>query len=275
MKVSKSLIVVFGLTFLIGYVSVLPTTQVCIFSEVTGNNFVKTNPINDGILTTIRNDSIEYDWEFKRKFEAKIIETGEFHKEDLTGKSGEIWLGLFKNGSDFSIIPTKIKIKDIPNPELFDKKVFTEKKGETIFLIKNIKGLKTGKIQTVFYQNEEDFDEKANLKNGAQITFDFNGESYKLFVENKNSKEEFLSRGSKLILSNDKKEQILTYLKNDCDDCGWSIYWVGDLDNDKKLDFYLDLSEHYNVVDKVLFLSSKAKKSKLVKAVGHLLTVGC
>lgn len=275
MKVSKFLIVIFVLTFLIGYVSVLSTTQVCMISEVTANNFVKTNPLNHKILTTVTDYSIEYSWEIKRKFETKILETGEFHKEDLTGKSGEIWLGLFKNKGDFSLIPTRIKIKEIHKPELFDKKVFTERKGETIFLVKNIKGLKTGKIQTLFYKNEEDFNENEILKNGSQISFDFSGENYKLFVENKNSKEEFLSKGSKLILSNGKKEQILTYLKNDCDDCGWSIYWVGDLDNDKKLDFYLDLSEHYNAVDKVLFLSSKAKKSKLVKAVGHLLTVGC
>ena len=149
MKVSKFLIVIFVLTFLIGYVSVLSTTQVCMISEVTANNFVKTNPLNHKILTTVTDYSIEYSWEIKRKFETKILETGEFHKEDLTGKSGEIWLGLFKNKGDFSLIPTRIKIKEIHKPELFDKKVFTERKGETIFLVKNIKGLKTGKSNSI------------------------------------------------------------------------------------------------------------------------------
>lgn len=60
-----------------------------------------------------------------------------------------------------------------------------------------------------------------------------------------------------------------------CDDCGWGIYWAGDLDGDGKLDLYLDLANHYNVGQYRLFLSSPAEKGKLVKEVANFRFVGC
>jgi hypothetical protein len=285
MKKAAIFLSIFFVTLTIGYFAVpnllkgskIPQVLAPVEKEFPITQIVQTQMIdrNDETKFETPSQPIEYDWEHPRKFKTKLLETGDFHSEDLTGKSGETWFGLFQQGKISILIPTKIKIKKITEPELFDKEVSTTNKGKSIFLIKNAKILRQGEIQTVFLQNEEEFDETASLKNGSDKNFEFNGEIYNLRVENSLSKDEFPSRGSKLILSFNGKEQILTYLKENCDDCGWSIYWIGDLDRDGKLDFYLDLSEHYNVIDKVLFLSSKAEKNKLVKAVANLGTVGC
>jgi hypothetical protein len=153
------------------------------------------------------------------------------------------------------------------------KSVSTSFKKQAVFLLKNAKMLPEGRVNTLFFA--DDIDETTELKNGSRKNFDFNGETYNLRVENNLSSEEFLGKGSKLILSHKGKEQILNYLKDGCNDCYWNLYWVGDLDQDGKLDFYFDLSWHYNVSDRKLFLSSQAEDGKIVKYVANFWTNGC
>ena len=54
-----------------------------------------------------------------------------------------------------------------------------------------------------------------------------------------------------------------------------SLLWVGDLDGDERVDFLLDTSDHYNVDEVTLFLSSRRSKGDLVKAVAFSRRVGC
>ncbi len=54
-----------------------------------------------------------------------------------------------------------------------------------------------------------------------------------------------------------------------------SLVWVGDLDGDQQVDFLLDTSDHYNVDEVTLFLSSQRSKGDLVKAVAFSRRVGC
>ncbi|MDH3251812.1 MAG: hypothetical protein OEM41_03410, partial [Ignavibacteria bacterium] len=53
------------------------------------------------------------------------------------------------------------------------------------------------------------------------------------------------------------------------------LLWAGDLDGDHRIDFVLDTSNHYNVDEVTLFLSSQAPKGSLVKAVAVSRRVGC
>jgi len=54
-----------------------------------------------------------------------------------------------------------------------------------------------------------------------------------------------------------------------------SLLWVGDLDGDERVDLLLDTSDHYNVDEVTLFLSSRRSKGDLVKAVAFSRRVGC
>jgi hypothetical protein len=47
------------------------------------------------------------------------------------------------------------------------------------------------------------------------------------------------------------------------------------MDGDNKLDLYVQVSYHYNVSQRKLFLSSQAKRGGLVREVAELMTVGC
>jgi hypothetical protein len=54
-----------------------------------------------------------------------------------------------------------------------------------------------------------------------------------------------------------------------------SLDWAGDLDRDGKPDFYFSLYVHDNVEYQNLFLTSSAKKGKLVKKIAMWFTNGC
>jgi hypothetical protein len=53
------------------------------------------------------------------------------------------------------------------------------------------------------------------------------------------------------------------------------LIWAGDLDQDGRLDFLLDLSGHYNETRTTLFLSSSAKAPDLVRPVAEFVSTGC
>ncbi len=54
-----------------------------------------------------------------------------------------------------------------------------------------------------------------------------------------------------------------------------NLYWVGDLDRDGKPDFFTNLYLNENGDYLNLYLSSRAKKGKLVKKVAVFATSGC
>ncbi len=284
MKITKTFIIVFLLTFLIGY-SLIPfpikDKVVTPLATATTNPLKTLIPV---IAPKIEQQLIEekVDWqeEDSAKLKIKLLETGEgFHGDQVNAKSGEMWLGLFKDKERYFLRNTKLKISpahdNIVDEENIKtgKSVFTDNNAQAVFLLKNAKTLRQGEVKTVFFA--EDIDESTELKNGSRKEFEFNGEKYILSVENKIQSDEFLGKGSKLTLSSNGKEQILTYLKDGCNDCYWNLYWVGDLDQDGKLDFYFDLSWHYNAMDKKLFLSSQAENGKLVKYAANFWTNGC
>ncbi len=53
------------------------------------------------------------------------------------------------------------------------------------------------------------------------------------------------------------------------------VVWAGDLDRDGKLDLLLDTSNHYNVMEKTLFLSSLASHGEHLRKAATFRTTGC
>lgn len=214
------------------------------------------------------------------KFDIKLLETGDgFHGDQVDAKTGEVWFGLFKGRDHFYFRRTKLKVTLVNDPIVDDendktgKKVETSIKDPAVFLLKDANRLREGKIQTVFYASEPE--EATNLKNGTVKKFDLGGTIYEMAVVNEGSKDEFLGKGSKLILKRNGQVQVLRDFRDGCDDCYWNLYWAGDIDHDGELDLYLDLSGHYNVTDRRLYLSSEAEESKIVNYVANFWTNGC
>lgn len=207
----------------------------------------------------------------------QILETGGFHGEEVSAESGESWLGLFKQKNDYALLPVVLTVEDVHDPivdssenEKTGKEVKVLGQGEPVFLIKGKGFINSRVVKTVFSGGKP-------ITNIFNETYDFAGKKYNLKVQTEIIRKKVstsLNETSKLILSDGKTEQTI-YSVERCNDCHWQINWAGDLDNDGKLDFYLNLSDHYNVANLKLFLSSEAESGELVKEVAEFTTTGC
>lgn len=222
-----------------------------------------------------------YEREIKYKFE--LLQTGVFHGDEVTAKSGEKWLGLFGNKNDFHLAATKINVSRV-HDEIVDgddektktgKKVSVSNQIKPLFLLKNASKLKEGKVKTIFKgltsdEISETEEYSTDLKTEFVYDYKMGGENYSLRVErifNKNVEIVYA-----LILESGATKQILHVSS---EDYLGTLYWVGDLDDDDKPDFYLAPWIKENVSEVSLFLSSEADKKNLVKKVAMLGTVGC
>ena len=59
------------------------------------------------------------------------------------------------------------------------------------------------------------------------------------------------------------------------DDQHCELLWAGDLNGDGKIDLFMNLSDHYNVQQMTLLLSSKGQRKSLVERVAVFRTTGC
>lgn len=288
------ILTIFLLTFLLGCLTVFAYFSIerqrekaRIASELDNlSNLVNTNKgLEQKEIETFQSIEENYETEFEEPqlpdYKIEMMTLGSYHADEITAKNGETWLGLFNHRGKSYLAPAKIKISrfhDIGDGENKNVKTGKEVKiagaVKPIFLLKNAEKLKAGTVTTLFEQNEKRYEE-SDLKNGFRKDFNLNGKLFTLKVVNENSTEEYLSEGSKLVLSSGDAEQIVHPDGSQRIGESWTLLWAGDLDNDGKLDFLADLSDHYNSTDVILFLSSEAEKGKLVKDVAGLFTVGC
>lgn len=295
MKITKTFIGIFLLTFIIGFVSVPPSIISPPVVRVTALSEKLPMP---PIETLSELETIEEvgQWtdEEKSPYKIKLIETGEgFHGDEIKAKSGEIWLGLFKERENYSLRSTKIKIRRVQD-DIVDGQNSTQKTGKSVgvegktkplFLLKNAGKLREGNITTLFQGLTMDDvlnAEESELTPDQMLTtlgkdfiqnYKIGGKEYELkIIEAKNKNNEKILA---LILENDGIRQVLHTMNAEYEGSLGTLYWVGDLDGDEKPDFYFDLFQHYNVGNRVLFLSSEAEKGKLVKIVAQFWTTGC
>jgi hypothetical protein len=306
MRIKKTFVSIFLLTFLIGYVSVLPTkkeesklfepSDSIKIPEMVSN----TNPISKvEELETIEeinawSDEENYPSTDKYPLKIRLLEIGySYHGAEVKAKSGEVWLGLFHENDSYYLRPAELKIRRVYD-QFFDgddqrnktgKDVFVAGENQPVYLLKNTGTIRPGKITTIFQglswieaMNDEESDLPiedmlTTLKMDFARNFELNGKQYQLKVVGAKNKENDRIRA--LILESEGVRQVLHTIKEDGFYDVGHLYWIGDLDRDGKPDFYFDLFENYNMNNQVLFLSSQAEKGKLVKKVAYFYTSGC
>ncbi len=210
---------------------------------------------------------------YGESLKVKLIQTGSFHSDEVPYRSGEKWLGLFRNGGTYYLGETAILVKRSIEEDLLDTEVSTKNPNNSVFLLRNSTGLSNGGVLTVF---DRALGENGSFTNKNPKRFKLNWHFWTLRVENAGV-HGYLQKGSALVLERDGIDrQVLRYLPDGCNDCSGSLLWAGDLDHDNNLDLLLDLSGHYNSYEPTLFLSSEAKPgSKLVEIVAGFTGVGC
>jgi hypothetical protein len=214
----------------------------------------------------------------------QLIETGQFHGDEVKAKTGERWLGLFQSEQGFALKETPIVVKTVRD-EMVDAdedppsgKEVSVRVGDPLFLVRGIAELRERKVVTVFQyelKSDDDVLRARTLRNAEVLKFQLGNKQYRLQIVSKSAESvDYLLPDSKLILTSGDTTQTLETIK-DPTDASWSLIWAGDLDADGELDLYLDLPNHYNVSARTLFLSSKAGKRKLVREMAIFTTVGC
>lgn len=204
-----------------------------------------------------------------------LIETGAFHGDEITANSGERWLGLFPTAKGFSLLRATLTVLAVHDPVVdanpsvkTGKEVRVRRAGKSVFLLKGAGGPRLGLVKTAFAGEK-------NLGNAEAVKLRLGKRNYLLkVVSDDPNPSELLMQNSRLILVSGRKSQVL-FSAREHDDAGWALLWAGDLDGDGQLDLYVDLSAHYNVSERRLFLSTKASRRRLVREVAEFRTVGC
>src|SRR5687768_2731605 len=124
MKIKKKFIGIFLLTFVIGSALVLspkndsfpnetniqPTSEIPVQTQTEEN---KTEIIPYETAKNLAGAEILNDdyWEKEIKYKFELMETGEFHGDEVTAESGEKWVGLFGKNNDFHLASTNINVR--------------------------------------------------------------------------------------------------------------------------------------------------------------------
>ena len=288
MKVFIKSVGIFLITFLIGTAIyfLIPKTEI----EIQNPPIIVEQPIQTDVATneveTVKPPkvfNVENFFKEEEEYNKDFLEIGDVSNvEDFKVKSGDIWLGLFSEKGEEVLRPTKLKVKFTKAKEengLEWKKISVNEKSEPIFLI-NKKKLKSGEVKTLFRGEtfngaSENEPEPAVMKDGFSQIFILNNVEYTLRTEKGvNTKNEKILV---LLLETAKKKQIIHYvnLYEDWVPVG-NLLWVGDLDSDGKLDFYMEYwNDEKGYYTTGIFLSSEAEKGKLVKSSNYYMLGGC
>jgi hypothetical protein len=222
----------------------------------------------------------------------QLIETGDFHGDEMPAKSSNGWLGLYKVGKKIMLLESSVRVELVHDAVVDEddenaktgKRVSVNHSTEPIFLIKGAAMLKPGTVTTVLagekqLMGEEYLMRGKDLLNKTNFALKLANKEYNLKVIAKKRKANRLGiqEDAQLILTQGTTTQVLDVFGDDTEamEPYWGVFWAGDLDNDGKLDLYIDVYWRYNTSQHILFLSSQAEQGKLVKSVAQIQTTGC
>ena len=211
----------------------------------------------------------------------KILRPGTFHADEVwEDVEREKWFGLmFKDGGfllrEIEINAVRVVDGLMDDPETGEKtgwEINAATGEDVIVFVTNLIGLSNRKAMHA--------DVPTEVFPGDTVEFNFFGVRYSLFATGHDDVMNEVHKVSdyKLYLSCLSEQAHSTELlvsHSEFDDAMTSILWVGDIDGDLKPDILLDLSDHYNVREPALFLSSLAAPGHLLRFAANHRTVGC
>jgi hypothetical protein len=214
------------------------------------------------------------------KSEIEILRVGQFHGKEVSAKSGEMWFGLYLTMDGYELIPSEITVEtcyDDVRGENTGKKVLVDQPKEPLFLIKGLENLKSGPVNTVFSGAKF-------LHPAESMTLKLGENGYYTLVGFGKAVDRGVARPFDIAIRNYKIEisrypwvhtQVIASFNIIAMDGLPTLLWAGDLDRDGKLDLVMDLTDHYNVSEYVLFLSSMSEGNNILRKVATFRTVGC
>ncbi len=217
----------------------------------------------------------------------RVLRVGQFHGEEVTAKTGEAWMGLYRLDDGVLVIkPVTVEVELVNDPivdlpeQKTGKRVFVqddavqdnENETEPLLLLQGPAGLfRPGGIETAFAGD-------ALLVPGQWVDTVLEEGFYRLIAYGDVREDDLVYNYRLKLFGGDPQitQQLdaapsLSFLDSGVP----RLLWAGDLDRDGKLDLLLDLSHHYNETAMTLFLSSQAESGQMVKKVATFLVHGC
>lgn len=204
-----------------------------------------------------------------------LIEPGSYHGNELRSGVAGNWLALVRHGTGYAwqtvavrVVKERDEIVDGDGPAETGKRAEIIGGDEAVLLLRGLPDVLGTVIQPVITQER-------SLGAHESLPIEFSATRHLLRVTGTDPKADVLGKGSTLELSDGTKRQVLYSLPEGGDEPDWSVLWAGDMDGDGRLDLYVNVTNHYNVTNHTLFLSSLAKPGELVGRAGVVTKTGC
>ncbi len=208
-----------------------------------------------------------------------ILVPGNFHGEDVPPNSGSReWLGLFEGEEGFYVSYVEPSLKRVYDSMLDVEgektgwKVGTNNKDTCTLLVAGL-AVNEGKV------DHYPIEDKSPLP-GSSIYFEGPKVPTSLFVTGRAELVDYglLMKEYALTLRSGKGTEDYTqeflHIEH-LEETRVEILWSGDIDRDGKLDLLINTSNHYNLYQPTLYLSSRAAKGKLLRKMASFRATGC
>lgn len=213
----------------------------------------------------------------------QILEAGEHHGGEVPADAAGNWFALVDGAGGPSLRRVRVSVVTVKDEivdegdEMTGKRVDVSPAVEPMILLRGVRGLKAGRVATALIDAGIDTEQGITTRLGDR-TYDFYLHCHPLPpVEGQ------LQDRCDLMLRSSSIEQVLfsygAYYEGN--DRIWSsedqprVVWAGDLNGDGALDVLLNTSDHYNVDETRLYLSTAEGSSVLVKEVAVHTMTGC
>jgi hypothetical protein len=210
-----------------------------------------------------------------------ILQTGSLHGDEVPAAAAGDWLALVPEGDGAAVHPVSVSL--VPEQDMMDedgeetgRRVEVNPPLDPIVLVRGLASF-TGPVTTVL------MDERVDV--GPGLDARLNTVSSRLSVrcgEASRVEGQRQQRCTLVVQSEAVRQALFTYSayfegaqRLWASDNGPFVLWAGDLDLDGRLDLLLDTSDHENVKEMRLFLSSAAEPGQLVSEVALFTKVGC
>lgn len=204
------------------------------------------------------------------KLPLQILPLIRMHADDITENDiNATWIGFFISEDGFYTDNVKVNFKRVHDPIMDEDSVKTgwlpvieNNSDSCLYIISGLSGSKRSIAKHL------EIKEKIILP-GDTSTYTFLANEYKLWATGRNYNPYML-----YFQRNSEKPQMLVY-EAGFDDEMTDLLWMGDIDQDGLLDLIIDTSNHYNVMEISLYLSSYASLGNSLGKVAVTGLVGC
>jgi hypothetical protein len=195
-----------------------------------------------------------------------LWQAGFRYDDEIVGKSGQEWFGLFEKDRGFELRRVKVTVNDSSNG-LQTKFVEINQPGRPIILVRGGNRFTEGAIHTCFYGSQF-------VAPTQELALKLSSKWSYIFIGTGTQDGEYFRNYSLSIFHNQVKHQVLSLRVVHPEGAYPRIKWVGDLDRDGKPDMLIDFGRA-NGSRLALFLSSYAQSGEFFKQVALFETTGC